>query len=349
MKKFLKSPWAKIPTLYFAEGLPYVIVMTLSVIMYKRMGISNADIALYTYLPWVIKPFWSPIVDIIKTKRFWSIIMELFVGAAMAGVAFTIPVSGFFQWSLCFFWLMAFSSATHDIAADGFYMLGLDEHEQSFFVGIRSTFYRIAMLTGQGLLVIFAGYFESSTGLLNVEVKMNSVVEFVESHTLNFDSLKIDNQEFEDMFIIAKAIDNNIVCENISKSKSDSLINLIEDLNIGNNFYSKEKVLKKSDKSWWTVNVSDKLKNYLKSHFGETKVVSETEGNIGFIYFYLSKQPEEDEHIVVNFDKVKGDANFEVAGKQRFVFNSENWNKPAWVAIQLDEKLKRNSEATFQY
>ena len=166
-KRLIKNPWSWVPTLYFAEGLPYVIVMTVSVIMYKRLGISNTDIALYTswlYLPWVIKPLWSPIVDILKTKRLWIIIMQSFIGIAFAGVAFTIPISNFFQYTLAFFWLMAFSSATHDISADGFYMLALSEHDQSFFVGIRSTFYRAAWLAGNGLLVILAGYFENSLG-----------------------------------------------------------------------------------------------------------------------------------------------------------------------------------------
>jgi PAT family beta-lactamase induction signal transducer AmpG len=162
------SPWAWVPSLYFAQGLPYVMVMTVSVIMYKRLEVSNTDIALYTswlYLPWVIKPLWSPFVDLLKTKRWWIIVMQLFVGAALAGVAFTIPTEPFFQYTLAFFWLLAFSSATHDIAADGFYMLGLEEHEQAVFVGIRSTFYRIAMIAGQGLLVVVAGYFENTTNI----------------------------------------------------------------------------------------------------------------------------------------------------------------------------------------
>lgn len=156
-----KNAWWWIPSLYYAEGIPYVVVMTASVIMYKNLGISNVDIALYTswlYLPWVIKPFWSPIVDMFKTKRWWIIIMQLIIGGAMAGVAFTLPMSNFFQYTLAFFWVMAFSSATHDIAADGFYMLGLDDSEQAFFVGIRSTFYRLAMITGQGAIVVLVGY-----------------------------------------------------------------------------------------------------------------------------------------------------------------------------------------------
>lgn len=165
--KTSRNPWFWIPSLYFAQGLPYILVMTVSVIMYKRLGLSNTDIALYTswlYLPWVIKPFWSPFVDIVKTKRSWILLMQFLIGGGLAGVAFTIPAENFVQYTMAFFWLIAFSSATYDIAADGFYMIGLTQHQQVFFVGIRSTFYRIAMLTGQGLLVILAGYLEETTG-----------------------------------------------------------------------------------------------------------------------------------------------------------------------------------------
>lgn len=160
------SPWTWVPSLYFAEGVPYVAVMTISLIMYKRLGLSNADITLYTswlYLPWVIKPLWSPFVDILRSKRWWIVAMQLLIGAALAGVAFTIPGPWWLQGSLCFFWLMAFGSATHDIAADGFYMLGLDQHEQAFFVGIRSTFYRIATIVVSGLLVGLAGVLQVLT------------------------------------------------------------------------------------------------------------------------------------------------------------------------------------------
>jgi PAT family beta-lactamase induction signal transducer AmpG len=140
--------------------------MTVSVIMYKRLGISNTDIALYTswlYLPWVIKPLWSPLVDMLRTKRFWIVTLQVFIGAALASVALTIPLPSFFQYTIAILWLMAFASATHDIAADGFYMLGLEEHQQAAFVGVRSTFYRVAMITGQGILVVLAG--ELETGL----------------------------------------------------------------------------------------------------------------------------------------------------------------------------------------
>ena len=161
MKTILhSSPWSWVPTLYFAEGLPYVAVMTISIILYKQMGLSNAEITFYTswlYLPWVIKPLWSPFVDVVKTKRWWITAMQLLIGAALGGVAFTIQTSLWLQGTLFCFWVMAFSSATHDIAADGFYMLALSQHHQAWFVGIRSTFYRLATIFGQGVLVMIAG------------------------------------------------------------------------------------------------------------------------------------------------------------------------------------------------
>ncbi|MBR2378398.1 MAG: MFS transporter, partial [Bacteroidaceae bacterium] len=157
-----RSPWSWVPSLYFAEGLPYVIVMTVSVIMYKNFNLSNTEIAFYTgwlYLPWVIKPLWSPFVDLFKTKRWWITTMQMLVGIGFAAIAFTLNMPYMIELSLAFFWLMAFSSATHDIAADGFYLLAVpDKDEQALFVGIRSTFYRISTIAGQGLLVLLAGY-----------------------------------------------------------------------------------------------------------------------------------------------------------------------------------------------
>ncbi len=158
------NPWAWIPTLYTAEGIPYAIVMSVAAVMYERMGLENSEIALYTswlYLPWVIKPFWSPVVELLRTKRWWIVSMQLVVGAAMAALAFSMNVPFFLQCSLAAFWLIAFSSATHDIAADGFYIIALTQGEQSFFVGIRTTFYRIATIFGQGLLVMLAGLLET--------------------------------------------------------------------------------------------------------------------------------------------------------------------------------------------
>lgn len=158
-----KSPSLWVPTLYFAEALPYMAVMTLSVIMYTNLGLSNTELALYTswlYLPWVIKPLWSPIVDALRTKKWWILTMQILIGGSLAGVALTLQTDWWLRGSLAFFWLMAFSSATHDIAADGYYILGLTEKEQALFVGVRSTFYRIGSIFCQGGIVVLAGWLQ---------------------------------------------------------------------------------------------------------------------------------------------------------------------------------------------
>lgn len=161
------SPWAWVPSLYFAEGLPYVTVMVLSVVFYKNMGVPNTAIALYTswlYLPWVIKPLWSPVVDLLGTKRAWIVLLQGAMGVGFALLAFTIPAPSFFRLTLAMFWLVAFASATHDIAADGFYLLALPEKQQAAFVGLRSAFYRAAMIAGQGGLVFLAGKLSERSG-----------------------------------------------------------------------------------------------------------------------------------------------------------------------------------------
>ena len=186
-----RNPWLWVPTLYFAEGLPYFLVNNISVIMFKNMGMSNGDLALYTsllYLPWVIKPLWSPFVDVLKTKRWWIVTMQILMAAAFFLLALTLPrpsaqqiaggdigVSPFIV-TLVIFYITALASATHDIAADGFYMIALDNHTQSVFVGIRSTFYRIASVFGQGVLVVIAGLLERKTG--NVPLAWTITIAF---------------------------------------------------------------------------------------------------------------------------------------------------------------------------
>ena len=160
-------PWYWIPVLNFASGLPYAIIISVSVIMYKNLGINNEDIGIYTsllYLPWVIKPLWSPFIDLYSTKRKWFLSMQLLISVAFLIVGLTIPLSNFFVISLAVFWVAAFASASNDVASDGFYLLALEKDQQSFFLGIRSTFYRLSMLTGNGLIVVIAGYLEQEYG-----------------------------------------------------------------------------------------------------------------------------------------------------------------------------------------
>ena len=286
-KQKTRSPWTWIPSLYFGQGIPYVVVMTVAVIMYKRFGLSNTDIALYTswlYLPWVIKPFWSPFVDILKTKRWWIVSMQLLIGAGLAGIAFTIPTPFYFQATIAFFWLLAFSSATHDIAADGFYMLALDDSEQSFFVGIRSTFYRLAMIVGQGLLIILAGTLEIMTGsepvVFNVtssitdhtEIKVNNLPEFA------------SNKE-ESTFIVYP--ENLVINTNkIPVDSLETLKNNIVQANLENGFIKQSKeqqqedIENKNKKSWWSQNVANPLGNFIRENFGEKREIKVDNDNL---------------------------------------------------------------------
>jgi len=326
-KKRASSPWQWVPSLYFAEGIPYVMVMTLSVIFYKRMGISNTEIALYTswlYLPWVIKPLWGPVVDILRTKRFWILVMQLCIGAGLAGVAFTIPVDRFFQFTLAFFWLLAFSSATHDIAADGFYMLGLSKGDQAFFVGIRSTFYRLAMLTGQGLMVILAGYFEAKTGLPEVEVMVNAVEETTIA-SFNPEALTVQPEGGETYFVTAEEV--RIGTEKITEAEANALLAAVDGWNSSHGFYPAEE----GDGGDASGEVSG------------TKLV----GNVAYTWFRLSTKPEEGENIVLNFSFDKGDKSIALARSYRYEFNEENWDVPAFAVFKLDPKLEKASTASF--
>jgi len=317
------KPWLWVPSLYFAEGIPYVLVMTLSVIFYKRMGISNAEIALYTswlYLPWVIKPLWGPVVDILKTKRFWILVMQLCIGAGLAGVAFVIPVDRFFQFTLAFFWLLAFSSATHDIAADGFYMLGLSKGDQAFFVGIRSTFYRIAMLTGQGLLVILAGYFEAKTGLPPVEVQVHAL-EGLSSAEFQPEHIIVKPEGGETYFVSSEEV--QIGTAQISKAEAEDLMARVDAWNSSHGFYPAEE----------------------KAEGAEPE--AGLTGNVGYTWFRLSNRPEEGENIVLNFSFDKGDKSISLARSYRFEFNESNWEVPAFAVFKLDPKLGKATSASF--
>lgn len=354
-----RNPWAWVPTLYFAEGVPYVVVMLVSVIMYKRMGISNEDIALYTswlYLPWVIKPLWSPIVDILKTKRLWIVVMELMVGAGLAGVALTIPMPHFFRYTLAFFWLLAFSSATHDVGADGFYMLGLTKHDQAWFVGVRSTFYRVAMITGQGLLIILAGYIESHTGLPTVPIRIQT--EISSSVTPSFPSprtISVSPQK-GNLKIISSSSTLKISTQTQPKAQIDSIKAFAKAWNTKQGFYAnpnypsnKNKNIK-NQPSWWHRIIVSNLETFIKKYFGRKKEslkVGNKAGNIGIVYFHLSHKPKAGRSIKINFGREKGSQSIRLVVGDHLHFDAKNWNKPAMAVIQLDPKLQKVSHATF--
>lgn len=355
----MRSPWAWIPTLYLAEGLPYVAVMTLSVILYKRLGISNTDIALYTswlYLPWVIKPFWSPFVDLLKTKRWWIVSMQLLLGAGFAGIAFTIPVSFFFQATLAFFWLMAFSSATHDIAADGFYMLALDHNQQALYVGIRSTFYRVATILGQGLLIILAGWLESATGPDPVKID----VEVSPQYTCGTFALpEVATAPAESTAALSFVVSQSTLTLGTAGVSADSVRNWVgrvEDWNRSHGFLVEERAGEHAasdvETGWWTRRVSRPLGEWIRTHFGERREgeVSTTDrvGDVGIAAVSLSREPAPDEEVVLNTTMNRGDRSVSLIHGERLRFDRTNWNQPAYLVFQADAKLNQPSHAEYK-
>ncbi len=361
-----KSPWAWIPTLYFAQGLPYVAVMTISVIMYKRLGISNTDIALYTgwlYLPWVIKPFWSPFVDIIKSKRWWTVSMQWILAFTFAGVAFAIPVPFFFQLTLAVFWVMGFTSATHDIAADGFYMHALTEHEQSLYVGIRSTFYRVATVAGQGLLVIIAGLVETNTGLepAQLTVVANPEARQAVASIPKFD-VQVTDTAGEPHFIytasqievgsVAPAEVDGVPFKEYAAAVRDS----VRMLNEANGFVSAAQDAGQAAAEDATAAVAPQKESafttLIRDWFGEERqaATDDLADNIAVVGVRLNKMPTTDEPIILSVTHQSGDQSIKLEQNlltTRFEFTRDNWNKTAYLYFEIDHKLKERTEASF--
>ncbi|MDE6268731.1 MAG: MFS transporter [Muribaculaceae bacterium] len=368
-----RNPWAWIPTLYFAQGLPYVAVMTISVIMYKRLGISNTDIALYTgwlYLPWVIKPFWSPFVDIVRTKRWWTLAMQWIIAACMAGIAFSIPAPFFFQLTLAVFWLMGFTSATHDIAADGFYMLALTEHEQSLYVGIRSTFYRIATVAGQGLLVIIAGLIELNTGLPPVSVHINAdpSAEYSLVDMEAISSLPADLDGEMQFVSMVPDVVATVVPDEVEVSAPDGTIRCIpftqyatemrdsvKHLNERNGFVPVDVpvAVAASDNAPAPAPSESSFTRWVREHFGEKprEVSGNKANNIAVAAIRLNRAPAPGEQVVVNVTHKDGDKSLHLeqnAMPTRFTFTDQNWNRPAYLYFEVDNKIKSQVSASFE-
>lgn len=352
------NPWSWIPTLYFAEGIPYIAVMTISVIMYKRLGISNADIALYTswlYLPWVIKPFWSPFVDILKTKRWWILTMQLLIGAGLAGVAFFIPVPFFFRATLAVFWLVAFSSATHDIAADGFYMLALDSHKQAMYVGIRSTFYRIASIMGQGVLIIVAGFLESHTGLEPLQLEVKALPGHHSALQMEPAAPGAAAPSGGETFFTAYPEKVLLGTGTISGDSASLIKAFALEQNRLNGFVKPAPTpaldLKNQETSWWTGHISHPLGSWIRRHFGERREVTQEAaitGNTTLVQIRMNQPPAPGASHILVMHAVKGDKSIALVGDDRLVFTADNWDQPAWVVLQADPKLQEESTATFR-
>ncbi len=326
IKKENNNPWNWIPTLYFAEGFPYAIVIFVSALMYKRLGISNSDIALYTswlYLPWILKPLWSPIVDVFGKKRKWILLSQLLIGAALACVGFAIPMPDFFQFTLIIFWLLAFISATHEIPVDGFYLLALKESRQSFFIGFRTTFFRVALIAGQGLVIILAGQIEN---VLTV-----SPAEFhVVANPKKFfeETIKVDSQRAKELpgklHLVAKPSYLEISTKPKTKEQVNFYKNFAKNFNLMNGF-SREQA----------------------DSFVDTTRSQDLVGNVGIAKFFLSKKPSDGDEYVVNVEFQDGEKGIKVIEGNKLYFNSGNWNKPAFAIFQLDSNVTTKTTALF--
>jgi PAT family beta-lactamase induction signal transducer AmpG len=349
-----RNPWAWIPTLYLAQGLPFAVVNTLSIILYKSLGVSNADIAFYTawlYLPWVLKPLWGPVVDILRTRRWWIWTMQLLLGAGFAAVGLSLPLPAFFQLTLAFFYLLAFTSATHDIAADGFYMLATTEKEQAFFVGVRSTFFRLALITGQGLLVILAGYIQAHTGLPKVELEVRA-----QPGAALVERLDVARREAvaaaESLQIVAQPVALEIAPQPRAQAEVAALLAAARAWNQTHGFTRSATTGRAAEQaqggpSWWTRAVAEPLGRRLRAWFGpETRARAEFAGNIGVAQLGLSRAPGREVVVTVAFKS--GDKSVQVAEGARLVFDDANWAGPALVVVQLDPKLRAGTQARFE-
>lgn len=356
-----RSPWRWVPTLYFAEALPYMAVMALAVILYKRLGLSNTDIALYTswlYLPWVIKPFWSPLVDVLRTRRWWILATQVLIGGGLAGVALTIPADAFVQATLAFFWLLAFASATHDIAADGFYMLALDEHDQAWYVGIRSTFYRAAVFAVSGAIPFLAGTLESSTGLTPVDVEVRAVTAAPGDSVASATALPeaatertaSAGAERGDLTLAASTAAVEVPLALRSTAEVAALIDRARAQNRAAGFYPPEREAGDGGgPSWWGRTVSGPLGEALTALFGEEREASAVAGNVGVVAFRLSGPPPPGEEVAVNLGLDDGDEAIRLAeGGDRFTFTEANWDRPFAAVVQLDPNLDAPTGATFR-
>ncbi len=346
------SAWSWIPSLYFAEGLPYVAVMTISVIMYKRLGLSNAEIAFYTswlYLPWVIKPLWSPVVEIFSNCRVWIVLMQLLIGAAFASVALSLQTELFFKISLIFFWLLAFNSATHDIAADGFYILALDSHRQAYFVGVRSTFYRISMIVGQGVLVMLAGYIESAGDIKPLRIELNAeIISNASACVFNIPSEMPADDISSD--IALKSFPSAKIAIPIAKISKDNFAELRQSIRKFNGTdEDKCKQGNAEKKSFWVKFIKEPIERFLTDKFGTNKRISSKSftGNCAVAFIAVNRVKSFRDKIVMNLDFASGDKGIRLIEGARREFNSENWSRPQAVLFQLDPNIVENSSAVF--
>ncbi|RIK80931.1 MAG: MFS transporter [Planctomycetota bacterium] len=347
-----RSPWRWVPSLYFAQGIPYVVVMTVAVIMFKRLGVGNTQIAFYTsvlYLPWVIKPLWSPVVQALGTRRGWTVVMQLLVGAGLGCVALSIPADDFLRYSLAALAFVAVASATHDVAADGFYLLALTSHQQAWFVGIRSTAYRCAMIAGQGLLVMLAGQLESATGLPVVTIDVAAAS--AQPAPLAFDpaAARASSGPAEPRVAV---LEGRVTLSTLGRP-ADAVKAIVEQVrawNVRHQFYPPPEAAAgdKANAPGWRVALEEWIRRRFGPRSAARATASSHAGDVAVVWMRLDGPAPADSQQVVQFGRAAGDASFQVIEGERFSVTDANRSQPFAAVVQVDAKLDEPSQAEFE-
>jgi PAT family beta-lactamase induction signal transducer AmpG len=343
-----RNPWRWVPSLYFAQGIPNVVVTGVSVIMFKRLGLDNAQIAFYTSilaLPWVLKPLWSPLVQRIGTRRGWTVVMQLLVGAALAAAALALPLADWVRLVLAAFAFIAVASATHDVAADGFYMLALTSHQQAWFVGIRSTAFRLAMIVGSGLLVMLAGSLEAGTGLPTVRITAAAANRGL--GPVGFAPAALARPSTSEQSIAVSTAAVELSLDDRSLEAVNALKKQAADWNVSHGFYPAAKKEEEKSKSGWVV----ALENWLRDNFGPREPAPDKidrAGDAALVVMRLTQPVPEGKQQVVQFGLSSGDESFKVVEGERFLLTPENWDEPFVAVVQVEDKLNKPSSAEFE-
>lgn len=327
------SPWRWIPSLYFAQAIPVVIITGVSCILYKDRGISNDELAFWTawlYLPWVIKGLWGPLVERFGTRRQWIIAMQFLLGVGFGFIGLLLPLPFWFMATLILFWLLAFASATHDIAADGFYMDALTPHDQVWFSGIRNTAFRIAMVAAQGGLVMFVGWIDETTGPRPIPITLTA--PGVETPSLS--CLDTIAQTLKENVSVFKGQMPEIYCENphviipddqVADSANVRILNWV---NRWNNALSHQSASQIADS---LLALRRDLSQY------KTDNPAEKSGRLLIVPYRLTAPPEKGESLTAAVRYESGEKGVKIIAGDWHEFTCDNWLKPAFAVFQYDD------------
>jgi PAT family beta-lactamase induction signal transducer AmpG len=344
-----RTPWRWVPTLYFAQGIPYAIVAVVSVITLKRLGLDNARVAFYTSLlgwPWVVKPLWSPLVQTIGTRRSWTVAMQLLAAVGLVVAALSLPAAGWLHYLLAAYAFIAIASATHDIAADGLYLLSLSSHQQAWFVGIRNTAYRLAMIFANGVLVVLAGTLESTTGLPTVPLAVSAVDK--EPAAIAFDPAALQPIEIGERPASSAPIQIELSLRGRGAAEAKVLIEQkVRRWNVDHGFYAEPPAPPTpAEKNGYVA----RFEEWIRQSFGlrEAATNANKTGDLALLVMQLAESARIGDQQVVQIGLSAGDSAFKVVEGERFELTPENWDQPFIAVIQVEPSLRRASSARFE-